>query len=140
MKSSLVNILMISNDVTEVMNVQDIFKSNKVSNPLFIAQSSEEALELLGDNNNVKNKIEIPCIILLDMNLSETAVNEFLKQLNESGQSKDVNLFLLTSGTKDRTGLINFTIVDSIVKPVTFGKFVSAISILHKSWQLYVQS
>ena len=73
-------ILLVEDDRVDIMTVQRALKKIDVSNPLFIARTGVEALEMLrGDG--VPKIDPPPSLILLDLNLPKMGGIEFLKEM-----------------------------------------------------------
>lgn len=137
----LVNILLIDDDEVDCMNVQRAFKKSQIVNPLFIAHNGIEALDMLRGTNGVSKMSPIPRIILLDINMPKMNGLEFLKELRADKELHTISVFVMTTSNdeKDRFEAYNYNVAGYIIKPISFEKFVSAVSILNDFWQLCEQ-
>jgi len=128
-------ILLVEDDRVDIMTVQRALKKIDVSNPLYVARTGVEALEMLrGDG---VPKIEpTPSLILLDLNLPKMGGIEFLKELRADQVLGTMQVIVLTSSNEpgDRAAAFKYEVNDYIVKPHTFGEFSNAMSIILADW------
>jgi CheY-like chemotaxis protein len=137
----LVNILLIDDDEVDCMNVQRAFKKSQITNPLFIAHNGIEGLDMLRGTNGADKISPGPRIILLDINMPKMNGLEFLKELRADKDLHSISVFVMTTSNdeKDRFEAYNYNVAGYIIKPISFEKFVSAVSILNEFWQLCEQ-
>lgn len=138
MDDKLFNILLVDDDHVDVMNVQRAFKKNNISNPLHVAGNGIEALDLLRGSEGRPKIIPTPRIILLDINMPKMNGIEFLKELRNDPYLKSISVFMMTTSNddKDKFEAYNLNVAGYIVKPVSFEKFVHAVSVLNSYWKL----
>jgi len=128
-------ILLVEDDRVDIMTVQRALKKIDVSNPLYVARTGVEALEMLrGDG---VPKIEpTPSLILLDLNLPKMGGIEFLKEMRADQVLRTLQVIVLTSSNEpgDRAAAFKYEVDDYIVKPHTFGEFSNAMSMILADW------
>jgi len=128
-------ILLVEDDRVDIMTVQRALKKTDVSNPLYLARTGVEALEMLrGDG---VPKIEpTPSLILLDLNLPKMGGIEFLKEMRADQVLRTLQVIVLTSSNEpgDRAAAFKYEVDDYIVKPHTFGEFSNAMSMILADW------
>ena len=128
-------ILLVEDDRVDIMTVQRALKKIDVSNPLFIARTGVEALEMLrGDG--VPKIDPPPSLILLDLNLPMMGGIEFLKEMRADPVLQALQVIVLTSSNEpgDRAAAFKYEVDDYIVKPHSFSEFANAISIILADW------
>jgi len=127
-------ILLIEDDRVDIMTVQRALKKNAISNPLFVARTGLEALEMLRGQGQ-KEKIA-PALILLDLNLPKMSGIEFLRELRNDPALRELRIIVLTSSNepKDRAAAFEFDVDDYIVKPHSFDEFTRAIATILALW------
>jgi len=134
------NILLVEDDEVDIMNVKRAFKKNKINNPLHIARNGLEALAMLrGDAAAGVQKIEpTPKIILLDINMPKMGGLEFLEIIRGDDALKSVSVFVMTTSDEesDKLAAFNLNVAGYILKPLSFERFVDAISVLNHYWTL----
>jgi len=135
--ANLINILLIEDDEVDIMNVQRAFRKNNITNPLHIARNGLEALELLkGENPN--NKIPMPRIVLLDINMPKMGGIEFLNELRKLPELRSISVFVMTTSNEesDKIAAYDLNVAGYILKPLSFEGFSSAVAILNHYWHL----
>ena len=141
MEEKLLNILLVEDDSVDVMNVQRAFKKNNITNPLHIAFNGVEALNMLRGINGKTKLNPQPRIILLDINMPKMNGLEFLKELRSDLDLKSITVFIMTTSNDDQDKIeaYKLNIAGYILKPLSFEKFVNAVSILNSYWKLCEQ-
>ena len=127
-------ILLIEDDRVDIMTVQRALKKNAISNPLFVARTGLEALDMLRGKQG-QEKIA-PGLILLDLNLPKMSGIEFLQELRADPELKDLRIIVLTSSNepKDRAAAFEYDVDDYIVKPHSFDEFTRAMATILALW------
>ncbi|MEW8303200.1 MAG: response regulator, partial [Candidatus Thiodiazotropha sp.] len=72
-------ILLIEDDRIDIMTVQRALQKNNISNPLHVARTGLQALDMLRGANGVVKLDPLPALILLDLNLPKMSGIEFLQ-------------------------------------------------------------
>lgn len=141
MEEKLSTILLVEDDSVDVINVQRAFKKNNISNPLFIAKNGLEAFNMLRGEGGFEKLDPRPQVILLDLNMPQMNGLEFLKELRKDSILNSISVFVMTTSNedKDRLDAYNLNVAGYILKPVSFEKFVQAVSILDSYWKLCEQ-
>ena len=143
MNQKLLNILLVEDDEVDIMNVKRAFKKNKISNPMHIARNGIEALAMLrGDQATNVEKIDpLPKVILLDLNMPRMGGLEFLQEIRKDPLLKAISVFVMTTSDEesDKVTAYNLNVAGYILKPLSFERFVQAVSILNHYWQLCEQ-
>ncbi|MCU7932324.1 MAG: response regulator [Candidatus Thiodiazotropha sp. (ex Cardiolucina cf. quadrata)] len=129
-------ILLIEDDRVDIMTVQRALKKNKISNPLRIARTGLEALDMLRGTPQSKKITPLPALILLDLNLPKMSGIEFLHELRNDPELKTLRIIVLTSSNepKDRAAAFEYDVDDYIVKPHSFNEFTRAVATILALW------
>ncbi|MEW8524714.1 MAG: response regulator [Candidatus Thiodiazotropha endolucinida] len=130
-------ILLIEDDRVDIMTVQRALQKNNISNPLLIARTGLEALDMLRGTNDVKKINPLPALTLLDLNLPKMSGFEFLQELRKDPELDSLRIIVLTSSNepKDRAAAFEFEVDDYIVKPHSFDEFTRAIATILALWE-----
>ncbi|MBL7929762.1 MAG: response regulator [Bacteroidia bacterium] len=138
MNNKLYNILLVDDDQVDVMNVQRAFKKNNIQNPLHVANNGMDAFDLLRGTEGRQKIIPTPRLILLDINMPRMNGIEFLRELRKDPVLRFISVIIMTTSNddKDKFEAYNLNVAGYIVKPVSFEKFVNAVSVLNTYWQL----
>jgi CheY-like chemotaxis protein len=134
----LFNIMLVDDDQVDVMNVQRAFKQNNITHQLHIAYNGIEALDFLRGTEGKEKINPLPKIILTDINMPKMNGLEFLKELRSDPKLHSISVFIMTTSNddKDKFDAYNLNVAGYIVKPISFEKFVSTVSILNSYWKL----
>ena len=129
-------ILLVEDDRVDIMTVQRALKKNEIGNPLHIARTGLEALDMLRGENGREQISPPPALILLDLNLPKMSGIEFLRELREDPKLKELRIIVLTSSNepKDRAAAFEYDVDDYIVKPHSFDEFTRAVATILALW------
>ena len=129
-------ILLIEDDRVDIMTVQRALKKNAISNPLNVARTGLEALNMLRGEEGHEKMAPAPALILLDLNLPKMSGIEFLHELRGDPELKDLRIIVLTSSNepKDRAAAFEYDVDDYIVKPHSFDEFTRAMATILALW------
>jgi CheY-like chemotaxis protein len=137
MPESIINIFLVEDDEVDIMNVKRAFKKNNITNPLYVAGNGIEALNMLRGENGVE-KIPRPRIILLDLNMPKMGGIEFLKEIRQDDELKNISVFVMTTSNEDndKVDAYSLNVAGYILKPLSMESFVAAVSTLKNYWML----
>ena len=124
-------ILLVDDDNIDAMSVGRAFKELNITNPLVRSVNGEEALNYLNDDSN-----EMPCMILLDLNMPKMNGIEFLGIIKKDDRLKSIPVIVLTTSTEecDIKDTYEFSISGYIVKPPDYKSFVETMRIIKIYW------
>jgi len=127
------SILLVEDDRVDAMTVKRAFRDLNVTIQLAHSKNGEEALEYLRNPDN-----EIPCVILLDLNMPKMNGIEFLKIAKADEKLKKIPIIVLTTSRdeQDKTESFQGNISGYIVKPVDYEKFVDTMKTINVYWTL----
>ena len=126
-------ILLVEDDEVDTMTVQRAFKDLKVTNELVHRINGEEALKYLRAEDR-----QMPCVILLDLNMPKMNGVEFLKISKDDKKLKKLPVVVLTTSKEEHDIVESFelSVAGYIVKPVDYKRFVEAIRAIDLYWTL----
>jgi len=126
------NILLIEDDMIEVMKLNRAKSSLQLNHKITEANNGEDALKLL------KQKDNLPDIILLDLNMPKINGIEFLKILKADDRLKYIPTIILTTSNNQRDLLECYKIgvAGYILKPLKYEEYVSKIEKLLAYWSI----
>jgi CheY-like chemotaxis protein len=96
-----VTLLIVEDDEFDAMAIMRALESLKISNPTLIAQDGIEALEHLRGENG-REKITVPYIILLDINMPRMSGLELLDIVRGDPELKQAIVFIFTTSSADQ--------------------------------------
>jgi CheY-like chemotaxis protein len=129
-------ILLVEDDRVDIMTVQRALRKNEISNELKVARTGLEALNILRGEGGYTKLSPPPGLILLDLNLPKMGGIEFLRELRNDPELKELRIIVLTSSNepKDRAAAFEYDVDDYIVKPHSFDEFTRAIATILALW------
>ncbi|WP_022822524.1 response regulator [Hymenobacter norwichensis] len=118
------SILLVEDDQMDIMNVQRELRKNNIDVPLTIARNGREALNMLRGEAG-QEKIELPNVVMLDINMPRMNGLELLEQLRSDPEFVGLNVFIMTTSDldTDRFKAQSLAVSGYIIKPLNFDSF-----------------
>lgn len=132
MKSPSKPILLVEDDQVDTMTVRRALKELKVTNRLEHADNGETALAYLRDPVR-----QLPCLILLDLNMPVMGGIEFLRVVKGGGLDlRRIPVVVLTTSEEqqDKLESFNLGVAGYIRKPVDYQRFVETMRAVDAYW------
>ena len=125
-------ILLIEDDMIEIMKLNRVISTLKLPHKLMEANNGEDALNLLKEKDN------IPDIILLDLNMPKINGIEFLKILKNDNDLKYIPTIILTTSNnkKDLLECFEIGIAGYILKPLKYEDYIVKIEKVLAYWSI----
>ena len=107
----------------------------KVLNPLKVAEDGVVAMQYLRREGPYAD-VEMPGLIILDLNLPRKNGREVLQEIKEDPELKRIPIVVLTTSKSEEDILNSYELHANcyISKPVDFNKFLEVIRILNSFW------
>jgi CheY-like chemotaxis protein len=130
--------LLVEDDVNDATLVRRSFTRARVSNPMIVVRSGEEALEYLSGAGLYANRVEypLPAVVLLDLKMPGMDGFEVLKWIRAQPGLSTLRVVVLTASDAVwdvqhayRLGANSF-----LLKPTDFDKFVEISQALSGHW------
>ncbi|MEO5378195.1 MAG: response regulator [Magnetococcus sp. DMHC-6] len=133
MMNSTKSILLIEDDRVDAMTVRRALKTIHVTNTLVSKANGEEALAWLREPGS-----ELPCIILLDLNMPRMNGLEFLEVVKHDPKLKKIPTVVLTTSKDELDRVMSFGlgVAGYMVKPVDYIQFVDVLRTVNMYWTL----
>ena len=116
------------------------FKKSGISNKIVVTRDGAEALDYLFCTGEFvdRNPVELPAVILLDLNLPKVGGLEVLRRIRDDAATRLIPVVILTSSDEQEDRLNGYELgANSYVrKPVEFNQFASAVQQLGLYWLL----
>jgi len=125
-------ILLVEDDDIDALTTKRAFKEIKVTNEIVHKLNGEEGVEYL------KEADEMPCLILLDLNMPRMNGFEFLQIVKNDDKFKSIPVIVLTTSDADQNIIESYQlgVAGYITKPVNYSHFVDAMRIMDMYWSL----
>jgi len=129
-------ILLVEDDLADQKLVKTSLLSEKVANDLYIVQNGEEGLDFLHHRGNYSNGTPLPDLILLDLNMPGMGGKEFLRQVKQDEEVKQIPVVILTTSDAERDIIDSYKLQASgyVHKPVTLEEFKDGMKKLKEYW------
>lgn len=126
-------ILLVEDDRVDAMTVRRALKDLTITNKLDVVENGEDALDHLRGS-----KHELPCIILLDLNMPRMNGIEFLAVLRGEDELRTIPVVVLTTSKEeqDKVASFNLGVSGYMVKPVDYLQFVEVVRTIDLYWTL----
>ena len=126
-------ILVVEDDDVDVMTIRRALKEIHVVNPLVRAGNGEQAIAYLRNPDS-----EMPCIILLDLNMPVMNGIEFLQVVKNDDRMKRIPVVVLTTSEEqqDKVNSFNFSVAGYMAKPVDYRQFVEVMRSIDLYWSI----
>jgi CheY-like chemotaxis protein len=127
-------VLLVESDPVDVMNVQRAFRRSHVLNPLIVAASGPEAIDLLRSGSVPTARL----IVLLELSMPGMSGIEFLRELRRDPALTRVPVVVLTTSEAQRERIESYEldVAGYISKPVTFLNFTETVATVNRYWEL----
>lgn len=132
-----VTILMADDDDDDFLLTQKALKASKLLNKLVRVNDGEELLDYLFCRGEYEGQdIELPGIILLDLNMPRKDGREALKEIKEDATLRNIPVVVFTTSKAEEDVYKTYQLgVNSfITKPVTFNNLLEVMSSLGRYW------
>jgi CheY-like chemotaxis protein len=126
-------ILLVEDDKVDVMTIKRSLETINITNDVDVVNNGEEALQYLRDSQN-----ELPCIILLDLNMPKMNGIEFLRIMKHDEMLKLIPVVILTTSRdeQDKIESFNLGVAGYMIKPVDYWQFVEVVKAIDFYWTL----
>ncbi|WP_269236480.1 response regulator [Flavobacterium flavigenum] len=130
--SKSLNILLIEDDAIEIMKFNRVLANLEQVHKIIEANNGEEALTIL------KDKVIIPDIIVLDLNMPKINGIEFLGILKADDVLKYIPAIVLTTSNnhKDVLEFYRIGIAGYMLKPLKYEEYVDKIKKMIEYWSI----
>lgn len=130
-------ILMADDDADDRLLTKEAFSENKLKNKLVFVEDGEDLMDyLLGKGKYENTEVEIPDLILLDLNMPKKDGREALSEIKKHPDLKRIPVIVLTTSKSEEDIIKSYDLgVNSfITKPVTFEALVKAVKNMGDYW------
>lgn len=134
-----IKILLVEDNEGDIFLTTSALKEGKIINEIDIEKDGQAAIEYL--DKNLTNKINLPNLILLDMNLPKKNGIEVLKFIKTNNDFKHIPVVMLTTSSYEEDIVKSYKNYANcyITKPVDVKDFVSVIEKIENFWISIVQ-
>jgi CheY-like chemotaxis protein len=129
-------ILLMEDDLADQKLIKISLRNEKIANDLYTVQTGEEGMDFLYRRGNYNNGAPQPDLILLDLNMPGMGGKEFLRQIKEDENLKQLPVVILTTSEAEKDIIDSYKLQASgyVHKPVTLEEFKGAMKKLEEYW------
>ncbi|MEG3634262.1 response regulator [Micromonospora palythoicola] len=126
--NSPIEVLLVEDDPGDVLMTQEAFEEHKLRNRLNVVSDGAEALAYLRREGQYAD-VELPDLILLDLNLPRRDGREVLEEIKRDEQLRRIPVVVLTTSQADEDILRSYQLHANayVTKPVDFEQFISVV-------------
>jgi len=135
-----IHILLVEDNEGDIVLTLEALKEAKLKNRISVVRDGEQALQFLNKEGKFVG-VDIPQLILLDINLPKIDGKEVLLRVKSDSNLKKIPVVILTtsSSEKDILEAYNNHANCYITKPVDLDKFIDVIHTVEDFWISIVQ-
>lgn len=135
-----INILIVEDNRADIRLVQEVLKEGKLFINLHIAENGEEATIYLRKEGKYKD-VDLPDLILLDLNMPKKSGHELLSEIKEDDNLKHIPVIVMTISKAEEDILKSYNLHANayIVKPVELDQFIDAVKSIENFWLTIVK-
>jgi two-component system response regulator len=128
-------ILLVEDNPDDVTFTLRAFRKNNITNEVVVATNGQEALDILLPGDEDAPAFQ-PALVLLDVKLPKVGGIEVLRRIRSDPRTESVPVIMLTTSNEE-TDIVNSYRLGAnsfVRKPVVFGDFLHAASVLGVYW------
>ena len=128
-----ITLLLVEDDDIDAMTVKRSFLKQRIANPIVRAYDGVEALEMLRAKT-----VSRPLIVLLDLQMPRMGGIEFLQELREDEELKDLVVFVLTTSKSEEDLVRSYRqqIAGYFIKGEVGESFLDVVNVLDNYWKV----
>ena len=131
-------ILLVDDSDDDILLVQRAFRRGGVTNPLFVVNRGEEAIDYLRGEGKFGNRIEFPLpdLILLDLKMTGMDGFDVLRWLRSQPGLRAIRVIVLTSSSRIQDVNLAYSLGANsfLTKPLDFDNYIETCSALKNYW------
>ena len=130
-----IHILLVEDNEGDVFLVTEALEEGKVINKMSVIRDGKEAMDFLDKKGKYEN-IQLPDLILLDINLPKKNGHEVLEYIKEKDELKQIPVIMLTTSSSEKDILLSNKNHANcfITKPVDVDHFLKVIYSIENFW------
>ena len=134
-KKALMNILLVEDNPGDVRLTQEALREQGIFHHLSIVSNGEDALNFL-EKKAAYEGVEVPDIILLDLNIPRKNGKEVLREIKNNDAWKMIPVVVLTTSDAEQDILASYQLHANcfISKPVDIDQFIEVIKSIEDFW------
>lgn len=130
-----IHILLVEDNEGDILLTKEAFESAKIMNTISVVRDGKQALDFLIKQDPYAS-VELPDLILLDVNLPKKNGHEVLQFIKAHNDLKQIPVIMLTTSSSERDVTLSYKNHANcfITKPVEGDDFIKAMSQIEDFW------
>ena len=126
-------IMLVDDDDIDFITLKRALKELNIKNYVVRSVNGKEALDYLSNPDN-----EMPCLILLDINMPVMNGLEFLRNRIKNEMIRSIPTIVLTTSKNDfdKSEAFRLSVAGYVVKPVDYHKFKDTLKVIDSYWTM----
>ena len=131
-----VMVMLVEDDPGDQKLIKMSLQEQRIANTPIVAESAEKAIEYLNANKSGDAQINLPDLILLDLNMPGMGGKEFLRRIKSDPELEFIPVVILTTSDSDKDILESFKLQAAgyVKKPVSITDFQEVMRTLTDYW------
>lgn len=128
-----IHILLVEDNEGDILLTTEALQESKIVNKVTVLKDGKMAIDFF---KNIKNKEDVPDLVLLDINLPKKNGLEVLHYIKSSEKYKQVPVIMLTTSSSESDILNSYKnyVNCYITKPIDANDFINAVSKIEDFW------
>jgi CheY-like chemotaxis protein len=128
-----INILLVEDNEGDILLTVEAFEESKIVNKIMAIRDGKAAINFF---EGIKNKGDVPHLVLLDVNLPKVNGHEVLMYIKNSDKYKYIPVIMLTTSSSEKDILLSYKnyVNCYITKPIDVTDFMKAITKIEDFW------
>ena len=134
-----IHILLVEDNEGDILLTTEALHEGKIFNKISVVRDGKQAIDFLRKNNEYAN-VELPNLILLDVNLPKKNGHEVLMEIKSDAHLKHIPIIMLTTSSSEKDILLAYKNHANcyITKPVEVNDFINAVAKIEDFWISFV--
>lgn len=130
-----IHILLVEDNEGDILLTTDVLEEKKIINKVSVVKDGNLAIDFLHQRNDYKN-VELPNLILLDINLPKRNGHEVLQYIKANEKFKHIPIIMLTTSSSEKDIMLSYKNYANcfITKPVEVNDFIDAVTKIENFW------
>lgn len=128
------HVLLVEDNEGDVLLTTEALRSGRLVKKISVVRDGKSAIDYLSDSANLS--IELPDLILLDINLPKKSGHQVLQFIKNSENLKQIPVIMLTTSSAERDIEMAYKNYANcfITKPVDVQDFINAVKEIENFW------
>ena len=130
-----IKVMLVDDEEVDFINVKRAFKKNNLDHTLEYQSNGLDAIKHL---RSIQNPIDLPQVVLLDINMPKMNGHEFLTEVRADTRLKHIVVYVLTTSSQNRDidKAYQNQVSGYFIKPLDYEEFKLIVKKLDELWKV----